>query len=333
MIPFRDKAFAHLETWRPFISLNAGLTALAGAAVQGGGLPSPGRAAVIYAVPVVGYLGALYGTDFADRSADGETRPHRPIPSGRISEDESIIWMLLFVGAGFLGASWLGFGAVAMTCAAMGVGVIRAKTKHIGLVAPTFRSLGTAANVLFGVLAVGGAPTAASWVVAAVFFADTMPKSMVGGLWDVEADRATGVRTVWVRYGVAKAMTLVYCALAVFMALTAAVPVLVSLPGSSGHWQAGWYFAWYAVLTGMVGLAIVRLRQYRSDPRVALAALNWLLRDRSVLVGAFVAGAAGLAASLVLVAPVIVASEWGRLVLMAPRMYRTDSLATPVPEA
>src|SRR5262249_19434900 len=125
----KDRIYAHLETWRPFISFNAGLTALAGAVVQAGHLPDLGHGLVILAVPIVGYLGALYGTDFKDRADDRQTRPHRPIPSGRISEDNAVIAMLLCVGAGFLGASWLGFPAVVMTCAAMAVGVIRAKTK------------------------------------------------------------------------------------------------------------------------------------------------------------------------------------------------------------
>src|SRR5262249_29553266 len=153
-----------------------------------------------------------------------QTRPHRPIPSGRISEDNAIIAMLLCVGAGFLGASWLGFPAVVMTCAAMAVGVIRAKTKSSGLVAPVFRSFGTAANVLFGVAAAGGWPTRAAWLVAVLFFFDTFPKSIVGGLWDVEADRATGVRTTWVRYGIRPTRNLVLGALAVLVGGTVLLP-------------------------------------------------------------------------------------------------------------
>src|SRR5437879_1366546 len=162
----RERLLAHLETARPFISLNAGLTALAGAALQRHGMPPPGTAAVVVAVPLAGYLGALYGTDFADREADRLTRPQRPIPSGRIGEDEAVILMLACVGLGFLGASWLGFPAVVATCAAMLVGLLRAKTKDMGVVAPVTRGLGTACNLLFGAAAIGAPLTPAVWLVA-----------------------------------------------------------------------------------------------------------------------------------------------------------------------
>nr|BAF98630.1 putative 4-hydroxybenzoate octaprenyltransferase [Streptomyces argenteolus] len=323
MFRFRDRVLAHLETWRPFISLNAGLTAIAGAALQLGSLPSPGQATVIFAVPVIGYLGALYGTDFKDRAADRETRPQRPIPSGRIGEDEAIIWMSLCMGIGFLGASWLGFPAVVMTCVALGVGVLRAVAKSSGLLAPFFRSFGTAANLLFGAVAIDATISPAVWLIALVFFADTFPKSVVGSLWDLEADRATGVRTPWVVYGVPRVRVMVFAALLALLALVVSVPFLIDI-------RSGPYYGFLVVFTGMVGMAAWRLTQVIRRPEAALSALNWLLRDRSILAGAVLAGVAGPVTAVLIVLPVVLLAEWSRVALMAGRMYRLEMPAMAV---
>ncbi|HXM55671.1 MAG TPA: UbiA family prenyltransferase [Candidatus Dormibacteraeota bacterium] len=311
----RERVLAHLETARPFISLNAGLTALAGAAVQHRGLPPLGTAAVIVGVPLAGYLGALYGTDFADREADRRTRPQRPIPSGRIGEDEAVILMLACCGLGFLGASWLGFPAVVAACAAMLVGLLRAKTKDMGLVAPVTRSLGTACNLLFGAAAFGWPLSTATWLVALVFFVDTLPKSLVGGLWDVAADQATGVRTVWVRHGVRRSRWLVIGATAAAFVAGAALPFVTPA-------RIADYWACYAVAAALMALACWQLLPAAVDSGRALSALDWLLRERTALAAAVLAGAAGVAPALAVALPVVVLAEWSRAVVMRPRMYR-----------
>ena len=318
----RTTLLAHLETARPFISLNAGLTALAGAALQKGSLPGPGTSAVIVAVPLVGYLGALYGTDFADRAQDRLTRPQRPIPSGRIGEDEAVILTLGCVGLGFLGASWLGFPAVVATCAAMLVGLVRARTKGMGVVAPVTRSLGTACNLLFGAVAAGAPLTSAAWLVATLFFLDTLPKSLVGGLWDVDADRATGVRTAWVRHGVRRTRLLVIGAIAVALLAGAAVPFL-AMPHPAAYW------ACFAGAALMMGLACRQLLPAAVDSGRALTALDWLLRERTALAAAVLAGSAGLVPAIAAALPVAALAEWSRAALMRPRMYRLSIAPTP----
>ena len=60
---------------------------------------------VIFGVTVAGYFASLYGTDFKDRAEDAQTRPQRPIPSGRISENEAVIMMAVSISAGLFGAA------------------------------------------------------------------------------------------------------------------------------------------------------------------------------------------------------------------------------------
>ncbi|MEN3362466.1 MAG: geranylgeranylglycerol-phosphate geranylgeranyltransferase [Mycobacteriales bacterium] len=316
-----EQLSAHLETWRPMVSLNAGITSVAGAAVAQHGLHSAGRTAVIFLATVSGYLASLYGTDFKDRAEDARTRPHRPIPSGRLSEDNAVIIMSLCMGAGLLGASWLGFQAVLVSCIALVIAVIRATTKGWGLIAPVTRSLATGVNLLFGAVAAvpGGTLTglrSAAWITAALFVVETFPKSLLGGLWDVEADRATGVRTCWVRYGYQPMRRLVLAGLAASMVFSVALPAVVSV-------RAAPYYLLLVPFLVCTALGGRDLRPER-DTRAGLSALIWLFRERALLVGAIVAGTAGLPIALAVSVPVIVVGEWHRRVLMAPRMYRLD---------
>ena len=57
---------------------------LAGIAVVGGGLLSPGLGAMFVALTLF-YVGGMYLNDFFDRGIDARERPERPIPSGRVS--------------------------------------------------------------------------------------------------------------------------------------------------------------------------------------------------------------------------------------------------------
>jgi 4-hydroxybenzoate polyprenyltransferase len=316
-----EQLSAHLETWRPMVSLNAGITSVAGAAIAQHGLHSPGRTAVIFFATVSGYLASLYGTDFKDRAEDARTRPHRPIPSGRLSEDNAVIIMSLCMGAGLLGASWLGFQAVLVSCIALVIAVVRATTKGLGLIAPITRSLATGVNFLFGAVAVVPGTTlldlhAAAWVGAALFVVETFPKSLLGGLWDVEADRATGVRTCWVRYGYQPMRRLVLAGLVASVAFGLLLPAVIDL-------RAGPYYLLLAPFIACTALGGLDLRPER-DTRAGLTALIWLFRERALLVGALVAGTAGLPTALAVAGPVVVLGEWHRRALMAPRMYRLD---------
>jgi 4-hydroxybenzoate polyprenyltransferase len=187
----------------------------------------------------------------------------------------------------------------------------------MGVVAPVTRSLGTACNLLFGAAAVGVPLTPAVWLVALLFFVDTLPKSLVGGLWDVEADRATGVRTAWVRHGVRRTRWLVIAAILVMLVAGALVPI-VAVPDPRAYW------AFYAVAAVMMALACRQLLPADLGSGRALSALDWLLRERTVLAAAVLAGSAGLLPALVAALVVAVLAEWSRAALMRPRMYRLE---------
>src|SRR5256885_17019884 len=74
---------AHVETGRPYALWYVGLVGLGGAALIDGA-QHPGRLVAAWAAPTAGWLGGHYLGDYFDRALDAGSKPHRPIPSGRL---------------------------------------------------------------------------------------------------------------------------------------------------------------------------------------------------------------------------------------------------------
>ncbi len=62
---------------------------LAGAALALGAGRLPGRAALLPLSASLLYLGGMALNDYADRDVDATERPHRPVPSGRVTADQA----------------------------------------------------------------------------------------------------------------------------------------------------------------------------------------------------------------------------------------------------
>src|SRR6185437_3897082 len=81
---------AHLETWRPYTLWYVGLVGLAGAALVAGP-HHPWRLLGAWAAPTLGWLGGHYLGDYFDRELDAGSKPHRPIPSGRLAARTALL--------------------------------------------------------------------------------------------------------------------------------------------------------------------------------------------------------------------------------------------------
>jgi len=73
-----------METWRPYTLFYPGLVGLSGAGLASDHV-SALRLLGSWLVPTLGWIAGLYGGDYFDRTLDAAAKPHRPIPSGRIS--------------------------------------------------------------------------------------------------------------------------------------------------------------------------------------------------------------------------------------------------------
>ena len=217
----KAKLFAHLETMRPYTLFWCGLVSLAGAVLASQTLPT--TAALIFVVPILGWIAGLYLADYSDRKLDSIQKPHRPIPSGRITPREALIVGGIFAVLGLGFTFLLSLTNVVLTFIAAGLVYVYARfTKPRGLLGNLTRGLLTFTTFLFGFAAVQPL-TNLTWPLlgfAVVFFLHDTNSNIIGAMRDISGDQAAGCKTTPVRYGLYASLILSLLLSLLYLGLT-----------------------------------------------------------------------------------------------------------------
>ena len=197
---------AHVETWRPYTLWYVGLVGLAGAALADGP-HHPWLLASAWAAPTAGWLGGHYLGDYFDRELDAGSKPHRPIPSGRLGARTRVwcgcICFALLALLAVLG----GWGTTsAAVLAAFGIVAYSRWCKARGIAGNLVRGALGAIALLYGALTVGlsadrGSTVPVLLAAMVAFWSHDAMSNLVGALRDIDGDRAGGYRTLPVRRG------------------------------------------------------------------------------------------------------------------------------------
>lgn len=298
----RAAVFAHIQTWRPYTLCYPGLVGLAGAALATPDRPGPLLAA--WAVPTLGWLGAHYLGDYFDRDLDAIDKPHRPIPSGRLSPPVALGSGIAAAVALVLLGALVNWRALLLVAAAL-AGIVGYST--------IFKAKGASGNVLRGALTalalLCGGMTGKPWPpwcllpVALVFGVHDTASNLVGTVRDVRGDREGGYRTVPVRYGSATAVRIAAALYVIAILVAAADSVLFTTYRTA-------CIALLAVACVLGGIAFVPLVRAGATVgrRPALRAHEVLVAERLVLAAAVVAGGLGIGIALALLAPMLLGS-------------------------
>jgi isopropylmalate/homocitrate/citramalate synthase/1,4-dihydroxy-2-naphthoate octaprenyltransferase len=318
-----SRLFAHVETWRPYTACYVGLAGLAGAALADTDAPL-WRLVIAWAVPTLAWIGGLYGGDYFDRDLDRTAKPHRPIPSGRISARGAWVALWVCTATGAALAAVANPRTALVATAALAAGIAYSKSlKARGLAGNLIRGAMMASVVVFGWMTVRSWPGLALLAPAVALWAQDTASNLVGTIRDVEGDRAGGYRTVPARRGVGFATRLALGCFGAAIAL-AGVAVLTA-PGRAPAAAPGLLLA--AALVG--GCAYGLLAAGGDQPAVALRAHSILLTERILLAAAFIAlglgSVVGVAAAAVAIVVTVIAER-----ALRQRHERTGTDDSPV---
>jgi geranylgeranylglycerol-phosphate geranylgeranyltransferase len=308
---------AHVETWRPYTLWYVGLVSLGGAALAGG-TGHPWRLLAAWAAPTAGWLGGHYLGDYFDRELDAGSKPHRPIPSGRLSPRAALVcggFCFIVLAALAVVGSW-GTMAAAVV-GACGIVAYSRWLKARGVAGNLVRGALGAVALLYGAAAAGRWPDPAVLallsLLAVVFWLHDTVSNLVGTLRDVDGDQAGGFGTLPVRRGTPFA---VWTAISLYTAMIAAALPVGPLVG------AGARLAYLITLGAVVVLGAVALAPLigrRADLSViaALRAHEVLVVERVVLASAVVGLGLGVRWQLGLVVPMAALSWWTQSAMRA----------------
>ncbi|MEF8879377.1 MAG: UbiA family prenyltransferase [Candidatus Thermoplasmatota archaeon] len=206
-IGFQQKLFAHIETWRPYTVIWCGLVSLAGACIAFQKLPPLRTAVLTFFIPVIGWIAALYLSDYLDRNLDAIEKPHRPIPSERIKPKEALIAGGIFALSGaILTLLFLNLRNILLVfIVAVLVLTYTKVSKSHGILGHFNRGIVTITAYFFGVFSVGKSLSTLPiyiWFLSLVFLLHDFNSNMVGAIRDSEGDKKGGYITIPVKYGI-----------------------------------------------------------------------------------------------------------------------------------
>lgn len=206
------KAFAHVETMRPYTVIWCGLVSLAGACLSWQSMPPLHIAILTFIVPIMGWIAGLYLSDFLDRDLDKIEKPHRPIPSGRIKPYEALVVGGIFAIIGTIFSWYLGLRTfILVFVVALLVLTYTSLAKSRGLLGHINRGVVTVAAYLYGVFS-STIPLDVIplyiWFLAPLFLLHDANSNLVGAIRDMEGDKKGGYQTIPVKYGLKKSIVL-----------------------------------------------------------------------------------------------------------------------------
>ncbi|SCG51148.1 UbiA family prenyltransferase [Micromonospora rifamycinica] len=304
---------AHVETWRPYTLWYVGMVGLAGAALTDGP-HHPWLLASAWAAPTAGWLGGHYLGDYFDRDLDAGSKPHRPIPSGRLRPGTALWCGSACFAVLALLAVLGGWGTTAAALlAACGIVAYSSWGKARGIAGNLVRGALGAIALLYGALTVGLPGDTASTVpvllasMVAFWSHDTM-SNLVGALRDIDGDRAGGYLTLPVRRGTPFAVNTVLALYAVTVAAALTAGLLAGPSGRPG------YLVTLLVVLALGGTALAPLVTHRADMPVlvALRAHAVLVVERVVLASALVGLGLGVGPQLALALPMVGLTWWSQ---------------------
>lgn len=294
---------AHVQTWRPYTLWYVGLLGLAGAGLSTG--PWSGwQLAAAWATPTVGWVGAHYLGDYFDRELDALSKPHRPIPSGRLRPATALACgvaaILGMLAATALTGGWTGLIGLLAVAGMLGYAC---RLKADGLGGNLARGLLGGLAVLYGAVLVAppGWPTLA-FVLA--FWLHDASTNLVGTLRDIEGDRAGGFRTFAVRRGSEAGARV---ALALYASALACAAAGMTLAGAG---PPAWTALAGVAAVGAAAFAPLVRRRAAITPEVALRAHELLVLERVALAGVVVGLGLGALTAFALVVPALGITWW-----------------------
>jgi len=268
------------------------LVSFLGACLRYGDVPPVRISVLVFFIPILGWIAGLYLADYYDKALDAIQKPHRPIPSRRISPLEALIvgasYAIIGLGLSFL----LPLINIVLIFIAGGLVLCYAKfTKAKGLLGNFNRGAMTVMTYLFGVFSIETTSSipVSIWMLSLVFFFHDTNSNIIGAIRDIHGDKTGGYATTPVKYGIR---------LTLIISVTLSIVYLLLTAGIIHFYELVLYPTYFLVLfsIGVLILCVMYLILFTSintlTRKQSLYAHELFVAERIVFSSAFIVGIA-----------------------------------------
>lgn len=223
--------------------------------------------------------------DYYDREIDAINEPARPIPSGVLTTNETLMFAFALSAMGFAAALFTGWKCLVVASAAWGIFLLyTTKGKRMGFAGNLLVSVCVAVPFVYGGFVVDKGFTLTIVAFAGMVFLSNTGREITKGIVDVQGDEENNIRTVAVVYGRRRA------------AITAAFFYLLAVSLTPLPWLLNavslWFLPFVALTdAGLIHTSISLVKDYSraNARRTKKRNLLWF----SIGLLAFVAGTLG----------------------------------------
>lgn len=230
-----ERVLGFIRLMRPVNCLMMGLAVIVGASISTHASTFNYEAIVRL---VLGFVTAFTLTgasmainDYYDREIDAINEPTRPIPSGIIKPQESIILTAALTAIGLLSATMTNIICVLMASASWAISLTYSTVgKRTGL--PGNLLVSTCISIPFiygGAVLTGNIECTTIFFAALAFLANT-GREIIKGIADIEGDRTRGIKTIAISHGPKRAAQIA-SAFFILAVLLSPLPIALKLTG------------------------------------------------------------------------------------------------------
>ncbi|PKO04960.1 MAG: prenyltransferase [Chloroflexi bacterium HGW-Chloroflexi-3] len=199
---FIEKAKALLQLIRPELPISAGICVVVGQTIALGRIPAVTDLLLGFGLGLFLSSSAMIFNDLFDLEVDRINTPHKPIPSGKVTPTEAIVFGVVTALIALLIAGWIAPLVLVLSLALWILGFLyNWKLKASGLMGNLIVATNVATTFILGGISVGEGSNPLAWIFGAIAFVFDLAEEIAGDAMDMEGDRKRGSRSLAILYG------------------------------------------------------------------------------------------------------------------------------------
>jgi len=224
---FIEKAKAFLQLIRLELPISAGISVVVGQTIALGRFPTLTNLGLGFGLGLFLSSSAMIFNDLFDLDVDRINTPHKPIPSGKVTPTEAILFGVVTALIALLIAGWIAPLVLALSLVLWGLGFLyNWKLKASGLMGNLIVAINVAMTFILGGISVGEGGNPLVWIFGAIAFVFDLAEEIAGDAMDMEGDRKRGSQSLAILHGKRIALR-ISGALFVVMILLSLLPVVL----------------------------------------------------------------------------------------------------------